>query len=195
MGGWTGCPASVDSLPRPLGETTLRTPWSAGLTLDNAMDASHSSTIRLSVKEKYFDFFSLKSGERGDVSRGGGRGNAGIVEVSLAVTMPAHLEKGEKRALGVQLRSRFTFRKIWGDNKYSNDSSVPQHPQPKLTTSPDVECQQQPQRSELWGAEAASTAWLNGAGDFPSPPLPSRHSQSLLGKSGARPVSQAAREC
>lgn len=26
---------------------------------------------------------------------------------------------------------------------------------------------------------------LNGAGDFPSPPLPSRHSQSLLGKSAA----------
>lgn len=53
-----------------------------------------------------------------------------------------------------------------GDNKYSNDSSVPQHPQPKLTTSIDVECQQQTQRSKLWGAEAASTAWLNGAGDF-----------------------------
>lgn len=77
------------------------------------------------------------------------------------------------------------FEKILGDNKYSNDSSVPQHPQPKLTMGPDVECQQQTQRSELWGAEAASTAWLNGAGDFPSPPLPSRHSQSLLGKSGA----------
>lgn len=59
------------------------------------MDASHSSTIRLSVKEKYFDFFFLKSGERGDVSRRGG--GAGMVEVSQAVTMPAHLEKKEKK--------------------------------------------------------------------------------------------------
>lgn len=62
------------------------------------MDASHSSTIRLSVKEKYFDFFFLKSGERGDVSRRGG--GAGIVEVSLAVTMPAHLEKKRKKNTG-----------------------------------------------------------------------------------------------
>lgn len=110
---------------------------------------------------------------------------------------PHTWKKGGKRRLGAQLccAADLPFEKIWGDNKYSNDSSVPQHPQPKLTTGPDVECQQQTQRSELWGAEAASTAWLNGAGDFPSPPLPSRHSQSLLGKSGAQPASQAASEC
>lgn len=77
------------------------------------------------------------------------------------------------------------FKKVWGDNKYPNDSSVPLHPRLKLTRGPNVECRQQTQRSKQWGAEAASTAWLNGAGDFPSPPLPSRHSQSLLGKSGA----------
>lgn len=27
MGGWTGCPASADSPPRPLGERTPRAPW------------------------------------------------------------------------------------------------------------------------------------------------------------------------
>lgn len=70
---------------------------------------------------------------------------------------------------------------MWGD-KYSNDRSVLQHLQPKLTTGPNVECQQKTQRSQRWGAVAASTAWLNGAGDFPAPSLPSRHSQSLLGK-------------
>lgn len=91
------------------------------------------------------------------------------------------------------------FKKIWGDNKYSNDSSVPQHPQPKLTTGLNDECQQQTQRSELQGAAAASTAWLNGAGDFPSLPLPSRHSQSRLGKvapslRAKQPVSVRARE-
>ncbi|CAG04631.1 unnamed protein product [Tetraodon nigroviridis] len=64
---------------------------------------------------------------------------------------------------------------------------------------PSVKSQQQTQRSELWGAAAVSTAWLNGAGDFPSPPLPSRHSQSLLGKvapslRARQPVSVRARE-
>lgn len=73
------------------------------------------------------------------------------------------------------------FKKFWG-YKYSNDSSVPLHRQLNLTRGPNVECQQQTQRSELWGAKAASAAWLNGAGDCPSPLLPSRHSQSLLGK-------------
>lgn len=82
------------------------------------------------------------------------------------------------------------FKKVWGDNKYPNDSSVPLYPRLKLTRGPNVECQQQTQRSEQWGAEAASTAWLNGAGDFPSPALPSRHSQSLLGKKW-RPSQQA----
>lgn len=82
------------------------------------------------------------------------------------------------------------FKKLWEDNKYSNDSSVPLNPRLKLTRGLNVVCQQQTQRSELWGAEAATTAWLNGAGDFPSPPLPSRHSQSLLGKSGAQAASE-----
>lgn len=91
------------------------------------------------------------------------------------------------------------IQKIWGDNNYSNDSSVPQHPQPKLTTGPYVESQQHTQGSELRGAATASTAWLNGAGDFPSPPLPSRHSQSLLGKlvpslRARQPVSVRTRE-
>lgn len=94
----------------------------------------------------------------------------------------------------MQLHSRFTFQKIGVNTKYSKDSSASLHPQLKLTRGPTVECQQQTQRSELWGTEAATTAWLNGAGDFPSPPLPSRHSQSLLGKSGAQPASQAVRE-
>lgn len=158
------------------------------------MDASHTSTIRLSVKEKYFDFFFLKV-VKGGMSAGEMGGCWYCRSIPGSHNARTLGKKREKRTLGAQLCSRFTFRKIWEDNKYSNDSSVPQHPQPKLTTSPDVECQQQTQRSELWGAEAASAAWLNGAGDFPSPPLPSRHSQSLLGKSGARPVSQAAHEC
>lgn len=82
------------------------------------------------------------------------------------------------------MQQSYLSKKVWGD-KYPNDSSVALHPRLKLTRGPNVECQQQTQRSEQWGAEAASAAWLNGAGDFPSPPLPSRHSQSLLGKSGA----------
>lgn len=103
-------------------------------------------------------------------------------------------KKFEKEPWECSCAADLPFKKFWGDNKYSNDSSVPLHPRLKLTRGPNVECQQQTQRSELWGAEAATTAWLNGAGDFPSPPLPSRHSQSLLGKSGARPASQAASE-
>lgn len=83
------------------------------------------------------------------------------------------------------MKQIYLSRKVQGDIKYPNDSSVPPQPRLKLTRGPSVERQQQTQRSEQWGAEAASTPQLNGAGDFPSPPLPSRHSQSLLGKSGA----------
>lgn len=119
---------------------------------------------------------------------------------TLPITMPAlsGKKKGNKKkepwecSCAVDL----PFKKVRGDNKYPNDSSVPAHSRLKLTRGPNVECQQQTQRSEQWGAEAASTAWLNGAGDFPSPPLPSRHSQSLLGKSGApacKPGSQSGR--
>lgn len=112
--------------------------------------------------------------------------------------MPAHSEKKkEKKNTWSRTVQQIYCSKIWGDNKYSNDSSVPQNPQPKLPMGPSVECQQQ--SSELWGAAAVSPAWLNGAGDFPSPPLPSRHSQSLLGKvapglRARQPMSVRARE-
>lgn len=137
---------------------------------------------------------------------GSGRGKSNCWDCRITATSPRwqsqclHAQKKRrKKTLGVELCSRFTVQKIWGDNKYSNDSSVPQHPQPKLTTGPNAECQQQTQRSELRGAAAASTAWLNGAGDFPSPALPFRHSQSRLEKAALslrakQPVSVRARE-
>lgn len=86
-------------------------------------------------------------------------------------------------------------KRVWGDNTCPNDSCVPLHPQLKLRRGPNVEWQRQAQRSAQWGIEADRTARLNGAGDFPSPPLPSRHSQSLLGKVAPQPANQAAREC
>ena len=91
------------------------------------------------------------------------------------------MEKNSKSALVVR-QIYLSTKKVKGDNKYPYDSSVPLQLQLKLTRGPDVEYQRHTQR---WGAEAASTAWLNGPGDFPSPQLPSRHSQSLLGKSAA----------
>lgn len=82
---------------------------------------------------------------------------AGIVELLQRRLAGSHNaftlgKKQEKKTLGVELCSRFTAQKIWGDNKYSNDSSVPQPLQPKLTTGPNAECQQQTQRSGLRGA-------------------------------------------
>lgn len=142
-----------------------------------------------------------EGGNQGVEHQGRGRSNSRDCGMTAKrhlwhITMSALSEKKkfEKEPWECSCAADLPFKKFWGDNKYSNDSSVPLHPRLKLTRGPNVECQQQTQRSELWGAEAATTAWLNGAGDFPSPPLPSRHSQSLPGKSGARPASQAASE-
>lgn len=120
-----------------------------------------------------------------------GRGKSNSRDCRLTAWSPCwqsqclHTQKKEgKKTWEVEPCNTFIVKKIWADNKYSNDSSALQHPQPKLTMGPNAEYQQQTQRSELWGAAGASTALLNGAGGFPSPPLASRHSQSLLGKVG-----------
>lgn len=144
-----------------------------------------------------------QQGEKGG-NQEGVKAIAGIVELLQRRLAGSHnagtlRKKRKKKHWEWNCAADLPFKKIRGDNKYSNDSSVPQHPQPKLTTGLNDKCQQQTQRSELQGAAAASTAWLNGAGDFPSLPLPSRHSQSRLGKvapslRAKQPVSVRARE-
>lgn len=180
---------------------------SQGWIIENAAGAPHTGTIRQRVKENVQNIFKKKKdseredsgwvgrGDRGVEHRGRSRSNNG----DCGTTATLHhwwsqcrlclvKRKGwkiEKGPWECSCAADLPFKKFRGDNKYPNDSSVPLHPRLKLTRGPNVECRQQTQRSKQWGAEAASTAWLNGAGDFPSPPLPSRHSQSLLGKSGA----------
>lgn len=133
--------------------------------------------------------------------RGGaesGRGKSNCWDCRITAMLPCW----QSQCLRTQKKKMEKKKKNWERNRAADlpfKQSVPQHPQPKLTTGPNVKCQQQTQRSELWEAAAASTAWLNGAGDFPSPPLPSRHSQSLLGKvapslQARQPVSVRVRE-
>lgn len=167
MGGWTGCPASVGSLPRPLGEKTLRATWFSrlkSLTMQ-WMLPTPASTVTVGIKN-------VKKKKKG---RGSGSAcGCGTLKMCwkqlpwlwydcnnalLAITMPAQLLKQRKKIEKEHWESScvvdLPYRKYWGDNKYSNDSSVPLHPQLKLTRGPNVECQQQAQRSGLWGAEAA----------------------------------------
>lgn len=210
MGGWTGCPASAGSLPRPLGERTRRA--------SSALKAGSFRTLwMLPTEAPYVSVWkktsikktTVKRGMMGGLSGGGwgveqrGRSrskqqwlwlNCNTESCQSQCLLCWSPDRGKKKKHNENLR-RAAVQPIYLSKKSGPIISIQMTalhccvPQLKLTRGSNVLWQQQTQRSERWGAEAASTAWLNGAGDFPSPPLPSRHSQSLLGKSGA-PVSK-----